>query len=128
MAIKAKEALGIQAEEQLIVLAGKGYHTGKELQKCHEAGIETLVSEKKHAHDKKDERFQKKNFAYNAETDTYICPEKKVLTIERTEYEPHMESNKASLQAKIPLYKKRQSIVEHPFGTIKRQRNMTHTI
>jgi transposase len=178
MAIRAKETLQIKEGEQLTVLADKGYYTGREIQKCHEAGIETLVSPRQNAHDKKDERFQKKNFVYDSAKNTYTCPEKKVLTtngnwynknsgegrqaykiqqyklpyheckecpykdecvgsllksshgkmIERTEYESNLERNNAAMQANITLYKKRQAIVEHPFGIQKRQWNMTHTL
>ena len=41
--------------------------------------------------------------------------------IERSEYAPYMEINKCNIEANPELYKKRQSIVEHPYGTIKRQ-------
>lgn len=178
MAIQAKEALEIKETEQLTVLADKGYYTGREIQKCHESGIETIVSARQNAHDKKEERYQKRNFVYDAQSNTYTCPENKVLTtngnwynknnsegrqsykiqqyklpyseckecpykeacvgsllkgshgkmIERTEYEANLERNNAALQANIALYKKRQAIVEHPFGTQKRQWNMTHTL
>lgn len=177
MAIKAKEALGLGDTDQLTVLADKGYYTGVEIQKCHEAGIETLVSPKKHANDNKEQRYQKRNFTYDKVKDVYMCPEGKELktngnwykkggkdrasykvrhyklphkvcdqcpfkaqcvgnrlrhghgkVIERTEYESNLERNNEQMEAQLTLYKKRQSIVEHPFGTIKRHRHMTHTL
>jgi transposase len=41
--------------------------------------------------------------------------------IERSEYAPYLEINKCNIEANPEIYKKRQSIVEHPYGTIKRQ-------
>jgi len=41
--------------------------------------------------------------------------------IERSEYSPYLEANKRNVEEKQHLYKRRQAIVEHPYGTIKRQ-------
>ncbi len=41
--------------------------------------------------------------------------------IERSEFAPYIEQNKQNIEAAPLVYKKRQSIVEHPYGTIKRQ-------
>ena len=41
--------------------------------------------------------------------------------IERSEYAKYLEKNKTNIENNKELYKKRQSIVEHPYGTIKRQ-------
>ncbi|MFH1160168.1 MAG: hypothetical protein V1733_04385 [bacterium] len=41
MAARAKSILG---HNEFTELADKGYHTGEEIRKCHEAGIETLVA------------------------------------------------------------------------------------
>ena len=177
MIFLAKETLGLGALDYLTVLADKGYYTGIEIQKCHEAGIETIVSAKKHSNDNKAERYQKRNFTYDVEKNAYICPEGQVLTtnnnwyqkggkgrasykvqhyklhhkickacpfkeecvggrlkyghgkvIERSEYESNLDRNNEKMALNIKLYKKRQAIVEHPFGTIKRQRQMTHTL
>jgi len=56
------------------------------------------------------------------------CPVKALCTkrdrvrlIERSEYTPYIETNKRNIEANAELYRKRQSIVEHPYGTIKRQ-------
>lgn len=46
---------------------------------------------------------------------------KKGRVIERSEYAPYMEVNRCNIEASPETYKKRQSIVEHPYGTIKRQ-------
>jgi len=46
---------------------------------------------------------------------------KKGRLIERSEYQQYIEQNKQNIEANPEIYKKRQSIVEHPYGTIKRQ-------
>ncbi len=56
------------------------------------------------------------------------CPTRGLCTknlkgrvIERSEYAPYIEINKQNIQTNPEVYKKRQSIAEHPYGTIKRQ-------
>jgi transposase len=56
------------------------------------------------------------------------CPAKALCTISikgrlivRTEYAEYVEQNRLNIEADPATYKKRQSIVEHPYGTIKRQ-------
>jgi transposase len=41
--------------------------------------------------------------------------------IERSQYAPFIEQNKRNVERYEQFYKRRQSIVEHPYGTIKRQ-------
>ena len=41
--------------------------------------------------------------------------------IERNEFTPYIEQNKQNIASRPAIYKKRQSMVEHPYGTIKRQ-------
>ena len=57
-----------------------------------------------------------------------VCPvrerctkNKKGRLIERSEYAWYIEQNKLNIETNADIYKKRQSIVEHPYGTIKRQ-------
>lgn len=56
------------------------------------------------------------------------CPVKDLCTtntkgrlIERSEYATYIEQNKRNIEADPKLYKRRQAIVEHPYGIIKRQ-------
>lgn len=57
------------------------------------------------------------------------CPVKTLCTtskehgrmIQRSEYAAYIEQNKINITHKQHLYKNRKAIVEHPFGTIKRQ-------
>ena len=48
--------------------------------------------------------------------------------IERSEYAAYIEINRCNIEANTSTYKKRQSIVEHPYGTIKRQWGFDHII
>ena len=41
--------------------------------------------------------------------------------LERSEFAKYLDTNKINIEKNKKLYKKRQSIVEHPYGTIKRQ-------
>ena len=41
--------------------------------------------------------------------------------VQRSEYQPAVDRNKSNLQEQPELYRARARIVEHPFGTIKRQ-------
>jgi len=41
--------------------------------------------------------------------------------IERSEFTPYIEANRKNTEEKQHIYKRRQSIVEHPYGIIKRQ-------
>ena len=43
-------------------------------------------------------------------------------SIQRSEYAEYYEKNHINIQEKEHLYKRRQTIVEHPYGTIKRSR------
>ena len=56
------------------------------------------------------------------------CPERSLCTrskkqrlIQRSEYAEYFERNLINIREKEHLYKRRQAIVEHPYGTIKRQ-------
>ena len=56
------------------------------------------------------------------------CPVKDSCTknqrgrlIERSEHAPYIEQNKLNIEANKEIYKRRQAIVEHPYGIIKRQ-------
>lgn len=48
--------------------------------------------------------------------------------LNRTIYEDNMDKNDEQVSARMNEYKRRQAIVEHPFGTIKRQWGYTHTM
>jgi transposase len=61
------------------------------------------------------------------------CPVKAECTkskngkiIHRSEYQPAVEQNKVNIQNDPDFYKQRQALVEHPFGTMKRQWGFDH--
>ena len=48
--------------------------------------------------------------------------------VERSEYEDYVVANKVRVEANKAFCRRRQAIVEHPFGTIKRGWGYTHTL
>jgi hypothetical protein len=48
--------------------------------------------------------------------------------IERTIFTPMYEENRKNMEEDPKLYRRRQAIVEHPFGTIKRQWGFDHIL
>ncbi|WP_159521989.1 IS1182 family transposase [Sunxiuqinia indica] len=48
--------------------------------------------------------------------------------VRRSEFADHIENNKKRVRISEKLYKRRQAIVEHPFGTIKRQWGFNYII
>jgi len=48
--------------------------------------------------------------------------------ISRSEYQHYYQTNKRRVELSRELYKRRQAIVEHPFGTIKRQWGFDHIV
>jgi len=162
MATRSKE---IVDNPNMIVTADKGYYSSKELKKCIEDGIETIIPPRATAKTKKikNAKFSKNQFIYNHEDDCYICPNNQELKKIEKQYErdgrmldvyrvsssyckvcplkknclsdatPNKQmyrwehediidnytTKMATPEAKA-IVKKRGSIVEHPFGTIKR--------
>lgn len=52
----------------------------------------------------------------------HLCTKnKKGRVIERSEYQGYMERNKQNIERNPDIYKKRQAIIEHTYGIIKRQ-------
>lgn len=148
---------------QFTALYDKGYHTGSEIKKAVEMGIDVMVAIPGVASFAPDQNYNFDKFIYNALSDTYICPQQQILItsgswyqkskqryiyfvkhyktnacsscpalalctknkkgrlLERSEYQPYIEQNKKNIETNTDTYKKRQSIVEHPYGIIKRQ-------
>jgi len=182
MALKAKKALGLKHEDALTILADKGYHTGQQMETCHDNNIETLVAiprKAKQTDHSKPPHLRKDNFKYNSNNHTYTCPEGHTLNrmgktyhrknrkgqlvgrfhrfsiknsicqkckhflecvskgnrkghqgryIDRTLTDKAVERNKDNVEKNKELYAKRQDIVEHPFGTIKRAWGYDYTL
>ncbi len=78
MATRSKE---ITENSDIVVTADKGYYSSKEIKKCIEDGIETIIPPRATAKTKKikNARFSKNQFIYNYEDDCYICPNNQEL-------------------------------------------------
>ena len=167
--IEAKKNLGV---EMFTALVDKGYHNGREIAKCKEENIRTIVAyptlvSSKEGGTTKD--YLVAHFTYNDEADTYQCPQGETLNttgrwhnkkrerdsyefkkyrtpackecpvrslctgrkdgreIERSQYAGAVEENNQRYRENGQLYRKRQEINEHIFGTIKRQWGYNHT-
>jgi hypothetical protein len=153
MAEKAKEELGVY---ELTVLADKGYGVGKDLRNCEENGITPIVSIQEHGTHTGNSNYTKERFKYDQENNYYICPQgqnlypkadgmyfnnaacrqcefkgecttnKKGRSIIRGEYQEELDRSRQRVMDNKELYKQRQMIVEHPFGTIKRALGYTY--
>jgi transposase len=170
--IQAKENMSLTKEHCLDVLSDKGYHTGAELQQCHDDNIQTFVAFKEQPSVKHlQKEFLSTQFVYNKKQDSYTCPAGETLTslgtwhykkgdagetsyrfktyrtdgckscslkrhctklnkriIHRSEYQDAVDRNNENIRQNPDYYKRRQSICEHPFGTIKRQWGYTYTL
>jgi len=164
IALEAKANLNI---DTYTALNDKGYHNGRELQKCKDHNIETICA---HANSVNSNEhgttpaYLVTKFKYNSDSDTYTCPQgstlrttgtwhkktrerdshqfKKYRTpdcktcavkslctgradgrreIDRSEYAQAVEENASRYHKNKELYRKRQEINEHIFGTIKRK-------
>ena len=140
-------------------LYDKGYHTGSEFETADNLKIDVLVAIPKVASQAPNPNYNVENFEYDKETDTYVCPQEKLLTstgklhktvksnfkryitkecltcsvksecskakygkaIQRSEYQELIDDNKIRVENNKEYYRQRQAIVEHPYGTIKRQ-------
>lgn len=153
MAKQAKEELAVN---EITVLADKGYGTGEELRKCEQDKITPVVSLQSHGTHTGNPNYQKDKFKYDKEQDIYICPQGQTLypqangfygnskackscllknectkskrgrRIQRGEYQKELDRAKERLDKNLDLYKQRQMIVEHPYGTIKRSLGYTY--
>jgi hypothetical protein len=70
----AKQARSAMGNEELTVLADRGYFKGEEILDCEQAGITPLVPKPLTSNSKADGRFDKRDFVYIAEDDEYRCP------------------------------------------------------
>ena len=71
MARLGRDALG---QQQMTVLADRGYFKGEEILQCAQEGINTLVPKPLTSNSKADGRFDKRDFVYDAKRNEYRCP------------------------------------------------------
>ncbi len=147
----------ILSKKELTILADKGYYNGKDLEDCFSLGVTPVVAKQKSP--KRQGMYSLDDFTYDKETDTFTCPQNKILskisndTSKTTVYAnkpvcascPHkakcFKQGKRYKYRKIckdkyfqsivranvlfeenkRLYRRRQELNEHVFGSIKRQ-------
>jgi transposase len=71
MAKMGRDAIG---QEEMTVLADRGYFKGDEILQCVQKGITPLVPKPLTSNSKADGRFDKRDFVYNAKHNEYRCP------------------------------------------------------
>ena len=81
MAGKARDALEAEAIE---VLADRGYFKSEEIAACEEAGIEAYVPKPMTSNARAHGRFDRRDFVYDRERNTYVCPAGEHLTYRMT--------------------------------------------
>lgn len=163
MATMLRRTKTILQTNDFTALYDKGYHTGSEIKRAIEMGIDIMVAIPGVASFAPDDKYNFDKFIYNEHNDTYTCPQHHTLVtngnwyqkskqryiyfvkhyktqacsncpalaqctknqkgrlLERSEYQPFIEKNKQNIDNNEKLYKRRQAIVEHPYGVIKRQ-------
>ena len=168
MGMMLRRAKSILQTNQFTALYDKGYHTGSEFCIAHRLDIKTLTAIPAigRASQAPDPKYNAEKFIYNAQENTYTCPEGNTLTsnqtrykarnysfkqyktkackgcparercttakngkiVQRSEYTSYIEANARRVAQNKELYKQRQALVEHPFGTLKRQWGFDHII
>jgi transposase/IS5 family transposase len=100
-ATQAKENLQLQKENEIMVLADKGYHTGAELLQCQQDNMITHVAYKEQPSVKHiANEFLVESFTYNNNNDTYTCPASAILTSLGTWHNKKGEANETSYRFK----------------------------
>ena len=165
-----KRAIEIIGHNKFIALYDKGYHTGSELKRAVELGVNAIVSAPDLASNSRapSKAYNVQNFKYDPVKDEYTCPEKQQLVsnqswytntktrtrfkqyktkaclickmknfctkatngklISRSNHQQYYEANKKKLEQNMPLYRRRQAIVEHPYSTIKRYWGFSYVV
>ena len=83
-------------------------------------GIWHIKNRGKHQTISKAQQFKTKE-CKNCPVKTLCTKNKNGRVLERSEYAEYVEKNRINIESNPKLYKRRQAIVEHPYGTIKRQ-------
>lgn len=169
----AMSAIALEAKENLAIkkytaILDKGYHNGREISKCQDHDIATIVAHSELVNSNSfgtQPDYLVDKFTYNKRNDTYTCPAGEILRtkgtwhtkkrhehdisqykkyrtpackdcavrnlctgrkdggreIERSEYADAVDKNRKNYTNNPKLYRQRQEINEHIFGTIKRK-------
>ncbi len=163
MGTMLRRAQTILDKKNFTALFDKGYHTGSELKRGIELGVQLMVAIPAVGSLAPDPAYNFDKFIYNGSDDTYTCPQgytlhtngnpyqkskqryiyyvkhyktsacntcpalelctknKKGRLLERSEYQPFVEENRKNIESNPAIYKKRQAIIEHTYGILKRQ-------
>jgi hypothetical protein len=81
MAEQARDALEADAIE---AFADRGYFKSEEIAACEEAGIVTYVPRPLTSNARAEGRYDRRDFVYDANSDTYVCPAGERLTYRMT--------------------------------------------
>ena len=81
MVERTKEMLGV---EKINVLADTGYSNGEEIDKSEKAGATCFIPKAKPTRQPENEQFNRENFKYDADNNTYTCPAGNTLPQVRT--------------------------------------------
>lgn len=84
-ATQINQANEILAKKCDIACADSGYSNTEELEKIDSQGIKVIVPSQRQASKKEPKPFDKERFCYDPNTDSYICPENKVLRYSHTD-------------------------------------------
>ncbi len=99
MVEQTKKNLGTEIN---IFKADNGYHSEENLAKMAESQIDSLIDDSaKQRLDNDNFKYDKVNFKYDSETDTYICPEGKVLNLNSTKEEKSIYKCKDCLKCSV---------------------------
>lgn len=88
MADQARAAVGA---EEITVVADRGYFSGRQILACEESGITAYVPKPLTSSARADGRFDKGDFIYDADRDSYRCPAGEELPYRFTTTENFME-------------------------------------
>jgi hypothetical protein len=91
MSEQAREALG---STELTALADRRYYTGEEIKACTDAGIVPLVPKVLTSNSRAEGRYDKSDFVYDPQRDTFRCPAGEYATRRFTSVEKSMAIHK----------------------------------
>jgi len=99
------------------------YSTEKDLYICQQ-GQELTTNQSWHTNTRTRTKFKqyKTKACLSCKVKSLCTKSKTGKLISRSDHQQYYEANKQKLEQNIPLYRCRQAIVEHPYGSIKRYR------
>ncbi len=74
MSKKAREAMGCDPEAAFTALADRGYFSGEQILQCAQAGFTPLVPKTMTSNNRARGFFDKRDFRYQPDSDTFLCP------------------------------------------------------